>query len=104
MRPTAVLVNTARSGLIDEAALVEALAQRRIMGAALDVFDCEPLPPDHPLLGLDNVTIVPHLAGSTIDNFRNSPKLMAGHLRRMLSGEGPLPVVNGVVPSLRAGR
>jgi D-3-phosphoglycerate dehydrogenase len=104
MRPTAVLVNTARSGLVDEQALVEALAQRRIMGAALDVFDREPLPADHPLLRLDNVTIVPHLAGSTIDAFRRSAKLMAGHLRRMLCGEGPLPVVNGVAPSLRAKR
>ncbi|MGD0900556.1 MAG: 2-hydroxyacid dehydrogenase [Thermoguttaceae bacterium] len=104
MRPTAVLVNTARSGLVDEDALVEALVQRRIMGAALDVFDREPLPPDHPFLRLDNVTIVPHVAGSTIDAFRNSPKLMAGHLRRMLRGEGPLPVVNGIAPSLRAER
>jgi D-3-phosphoglycerate dehydrogenase len=101
MKPTAVLVNTARSGLIDEAALVRALAERRIMGAALDVFDTEPLPPDHPLVELDNVTITPHLAGSTIDAFRNSPKLMAEHLTRMLKGECDLPIVNGVGPTLR---
>ena len=101
MKPGAFLVNTARSGLVDEAALVEALSRRRIMGAALDVFDTEPLPPDHPLLKLDNVTITPHLAGSTIDAFRNSPKLMARHLARMLRGEGDLPVVNGIEPSLR---
>ncbi len=101
MKPSAVLVNTARSGLIDEQALVEALAERRIMGAALDVFDTEPLPPDHPLLKLDNVTLTPHLAGSTMDAFRNSPCHMAGHLARMLRGEGPLPVINGVEPSLR---
>jgi D-3-phosphoglycerate dehydrogenase len=98
MKPTAVLVNTARSGLVDEQALVRALQERRIMGAALDVFDTEPLPPDHPLLKLDNVTITPHLAGSTIDAFRNSPRLMAGHLARLLRGEGPLPIVNGVRP------
>ena len=72
------------------------------MGAALDVFDGEPLPPDHPLLALDNVTLAPHLAGSTIDAFHGSPKLMAGHLERMLSGEGPLPVVNGIVPVLKS--
>ena len=100
MKPTAILVNTARSGLVDEQALIEALGQRRIMGAALDVFDVEPLPPDHPLVRLDNVTIVPHLAGSTIDAFRNSPKLMAGHLARLLRGEQDLPLVNGVRPRL----
>ncbi|MEE9602770.1 MAG: 2-hydroxyacid dehydrogenase, partial [Thermoguttaceae bacterium] len=98
MKPSAVLVNTARSGLIDEEALIEALSQRRIMGAALDVFDTEPLPPDHPLVKLDNVTITPHLAGSTRDAFRNSPRLMAAHLRRALQAQGPLPVINGVEP------
>jgi D-3-phosphoglycerate dehydrogenase len=72
------------------------------MGAALDVFDIEPLPPDHPLVKLENVTITPHLAGSTIDAFINSPKMMAGHLARMLRGEADLPVVNGVKPTLRA--
>jgi D-3-phosphoglycerate dehydrogenase len=101
MKPSAVLVNTARSGLIDEQALVEALAQRRIMGAALDVFDVEPLPADHPLLALDNVTITPHLAGSTIDAFHNSPARMAVHLRNLLSGCPELPLVNGIRPVLR---
>lgn len=102
MKPTAVLVNTARSGLVDEAALIEALTERRIVGAALDVFDTEPLPPDHPVLKLDNVTICPHIAGSTIDAFLNSPKMMAAHLARMLRGEADLPVVNRVTPMLRA--
>ena len=101
MKPTAVLVNTARSGLIDEKALVEVLRQRKIMGAALDVFDEEPLPPDSPMLELDNVTITPHLAGSTIDAFLNSPKLMAAHLTRMLQGEKPLPIINGIESTLR---
>jgi len=101
MKPNAILVNTARSGLVDEGALARALAERKIMGAAIDVFDVEPLPSDHPLLKLDNVTITPHLAGSSIDAFRNSPKLMAGHLKRMLRGEPDLPIVNGVHPSLR---
>lgn len=100
MKPSAILVNTARSGLIDEEALVWALSERRIMGAALDVFNTEPLPADHPLAKLDNVTVTPHLAGSTIDAFRNSPKLMAGHLMRMFQGDKELPVVNGVPPTL----
>lgn len=103
MKPTAILVNTARSGLVDETALVRALSERRILGAALDVFDIEPLPPDHPLLKLDNVTLAPHLAGSTRDAFRNSPMLMAGHLSRMLRGQGPLPIVNGIAPALQPG-
>ena len=100
MKPTAVLVNTARSALVDERALVKALQARRIMGAALDVFDVEPLPAGHPLLKLDNVTIVPHLAGSSIDAFLNSPKLAAGHFERLLAGQRPLPIVNGVEPTL----
>jgi len=101
MKPTAVLVNTARSGLVDEQALIDALRCRQIMGAALDVFDVEPLPADSPLLKLDNVTITPHLAGSTIDSFLNSPRMMAEHLRRLLMGQGPLPIVNGVQPRLQ---
>jgi D-3-phosphoglycerate dehydrogenase len=98
MKPTAVLVNTARSGLVDEEALVAALRDRRIVGAALDVFDSEPLPAEHPLLTLDNVTITPHLAGSTIDAFRGSPRLMAGHLRRLWQGDQQVPIINGVEP------
>ena len=100
MKRTAVLVNTARSGLVDEAARVRALRERRIMGAALDVFDVEPLPAGHPFLQLDNVTITPHLAGSTRDGFRNSPALMAGFLTKLLKGETPVPIINGVKVAL----
>jgi len=99
MKRSAILVNTARSGLVDESALVRALSERWIMGAALDVFDIEPLPANHAFLRLPSVTLTPHLAGSTRDGFRNSPVLMAGHLRRMLRGEQGLPVVNGIKPA-----
>ena len=65
MKPTAYLVNTARGPIVDERALVDALAQRRIAGAALYVFDEEPLPPGHPLTALDNVVLTPHLGWPT---------------------------------------
>lgn len=77
MKKTAVVINSARSGLINEQDLIEALRERRIAGAAVDVFDQEPLPEDHPFLHLDNITITPHIAGSTIGNFANSPKILA---------------------------
>lgn len=61
MKPTAYLVNTARGPIVDEAALAEALRARRIAGAGLDVYSTEPLPADHPFLGLDNTVLTPHL-------------------------------------------
>jgi phosphoglycerate dehydrogenase-like enzyme len=65
MKPTAVLVNTARGGVIDTAALVDALQRNVIACAALDVTDPEPIPPDHPLMQLPNCVIAPHLGSST---------------------------------------
>jgi phosphoglycerate dehydrogenase-like enzyme len=61
MKPTAYLINTSRGPLVDEAALITALQEKRIAGAGLDVFDQEPLPRDHPFCALDNVTMTPHL-------------------------------------------
>ena len=61
MKPTAFFINTSRGPLVDEPALVEALKQRKIAGAGLDVFDVEPLPLDYALRKLDNVTLSPHL-------------------------------------------
>lgn len=100
MKPTAVLVNTARSGLVDEVALIKALEEKRIAGAALDVFDEEPLPAGHPFIRLENATITAHLAGSTIDSFKNSPRIMAGHLKNCLADCKDIPVVNGLRPAL----
>lgn len=68
MKPGAVLVNTARAGLVDEAALVAALRDGRIAGAGLDVFWQEPLPGGHPLVGMDNVVLTPHLGYATHEN------------------------------------
>jgi phosphoglycerate dehydrogenase-like enzyme len=68
--PAGYLVNTSRGPIVDEAALVKALQKRRIAGAALDVFDTEPLPNDHPLLGLDNVVLSPHLGYVSQEGYR----------------------------------
>ena len=65
MKASAYLVNTARGPIVEEAALVEALAQRRIAGAGLDVFDQEPLPAGHPLTRLSNVVLTPHMGWTT---------------------------------------
>ena len=63
MRPHAWLLNIARGPVVDEGALVDALRERRIAGGVLDVFDTEPLPPEHPLWGLPNVVVTPHISG-----------------------------------------
>jgi phosphoglycerate dehydrogenase-like enzyme len=67
MKPTAILINTARGSLVDEEALAKALSDGTIAGAALDVLESEPLPGDSPLRGLDNVLITSHLAGQTVE-------------------------------------
>jgi phosphoglycerate dehydrogenase-like enzyme len=70
MKPTARLVNTSRGPIVDEAALIEALKARRIAGAAVDVFETEPLPGDHPFRKLDNVLATPHIGYVTDDLYR----------------------------------
>ena len=96
MKPGAILVNTARSGLVDQNCLIEALHQKKIRGAALDVFDVEPLKEHDPILNLDNITLTPHLAGSTQDAFTNSPLLFCNMLQKALTEGHGLSLVNDI--------
>jgi D-3-phosphoglycerate dehydrogenase len=100
LRPGAVLVNTARGGLVDEAALVKALRERRIAGAALDVFEgidvfaLPGTPPRHALLELDNVILTPHCAGSSVESTLDSKVRGARNAAAVLLGRWPPHVVN----------
>jgi glyoxylate reductase len=87
MKPTATLVNISRGGVVDTQAVYEALRDRRIARAALDVTEPEPLPRDHPLLRLDNLTIVPHLGSATVETRRKMAENSVINLLRGLRGE-----------------
>jgi glyoxylate reductase len=94
MKPTAVLVNTARGPVVDEQALYEALAQGRIAAAGLDVFEVEPLPTDSPLLVLDNVVLAPHIASATHATRARMAELAAENCVAVLNGRRPPNLVN----------
>lgn len=87
MKPTAFFINTARAGLVDEDALVDALAEHRIGGAGLDVFSVEPIPQGHPILGLDNVTLTPHRAGNCSNLAAISLDIIVEDIERYFRGE-----------------
>jgi len=95
MKPTATLVNIARGPIVDTQALYEALRDRQIAGAGLDVTDPEPLPRNHPLLGLNNVTILPHLGSATIETRRKMAEISIQNLFLGLRGE---PLLHTVEP------
>lgn len=94
MKPTAFLVNTARGPIVDEAALVAALRAKRIAGAALDVFDEEPLPPTHPLVALDNVVLTPHLGYVTHEAYDVFFGQAVEAIASYLDGETPPRALN----------
>jgi lactate dehydrogenase-like 2-hydroxyacid dehydrogenase len=90
MKPTAVLVNTARGGVVDQDALADALREGRIAGAALDVTDPEPLPPDHPLLEIPNLLVLPHIGSATHSTRERMAAVAVDNLLAGLAGR-PLP-------------
>jgi phosphoglycerate dehydrogenase-like enzyme len=94
MKPTAFFVNVARGELVDQRALVEVLSTRRIAGAALDVYQHEPVPPDDPLLALDNVILTPHWSASTTDAFAATGRAMREGMQLAARGQVPENVVN----------
>ncbi|MDR7578587.1 MAG: NAD(P)-dependent oxidoreductase, partial [Armatimonadota bacterium] len=94
MKPTAVLVNTCRGAVVDEAALVDALREGWIWAAGLDVFDREPLPPDSPLLSLDNVVLLPHIGSASFATRARMSEMAAENCVAVLSGRRPPNPVN----------
>lgn len=104
MQPGSVLINVSRGPVVDTVALVEALRQRRILGAALDVFDVQPLASDHPLFELDNVMLTPHMAGITEDSMLRMGMGAADETLRILAGDFPVSFCNPEVTELYRSR
>ncbi len=101
MNPTAYLVNTSRGKVIDEKALVKALKEGWIAGAALDVFYEEPTPPDNPLLELDNVVVAPHIASASLETRSRMAEIVAENLIVFKEGKKPPTLVNPDVMKVR---
>jgi D-3-phosphoglycerate dehydrogenase / 2-oxoglutarate reductase len=100
MKPTACLINTSRGPVVDEQAIIRALQERWIAGAALDVQEHEPPAPDNPLLGLDNVILTPHAAYYSTAAVARVPQRCGEEVARVLTGQRPLHVVNPEVYAL----
>jgi phosphoglycerate dehydrogenase-like enzyme len=94
MKPTALLINTARGGLVDEAALYQALTSGQIAGAGLDVFAVEPPGVENPLLHLDNVAATPHIAAGTRDALADKMRAAFGNMQRVAEGQPPRNLVD----------
>ncbi|MFN4091178.1 MAG: 2-hydroxyacid dehydrogenase, partial [Alphaproteobacteria bacterium] len=94
MKPGAILVNVARGPLVEEAALIAALASGHLGGAAIDVFDTQPLPEGHPLLSLPNVILTPHMAGITEESMLRMGQGVVAEVQRVVAGGLPQNLVN----------
>jgi phosphoglycerate dehydrogenase-like enzyme len=90
MKPNTVLLNTSRGPLVDEKALIEALTENRIAGAALDVFEKEPISTDNPLLALENVLLTPHTAGHSYEGWFRRAQFAWENIQRVATGQQPL--------------
>jgi D-3-phosphoglycerate dehydrogenase / 2-oxoglutarate reductase len=100
MKPTAVLVNSSRGGLVDESALVAALKEKRLAGAVLDVLEQEPPPANHPLIAFDNVLVTPHAAGVDVKSIGDMARSATEAIASLWKGEWPTEkVVNPDVKS-----
>jgi phosphoglycerate dehydrogenase-like enzyme len=97
MKPEAVLISIARGAVVDEAALIAALAEKRIFGAGIDVYDPEPPAADNPLLGLDNVVLTPHVASFTDEARQLMGMTVVADILRVLDGEQPEYLANAAV-------
>ncbi|HUU62794.1 MAG TPA: 2-hydroxyacid dehydrogenase [Dehalococcoidia bacterium] len=94
MKPTAYLVNTAGSTVVDQGATVQALREGHIAGAAFDVYETWPVKPDNPLLKLDNVILTPHIGGSTDETIERHSLMIAEDIERFIKGERPRNLLN----------
>jgi D-3-phosphoglycerate dehydrogenase len=94
MKPTAILINTSRGPVVDEAALAKALTEKRLAGAALDVWEREPVAADNPLLRMDNVIATPHAAYFSSPAVAQVPRRCGEEVARALRGQRPVNVVN----------
>lgn len=101
MKSSAFLINTSRGRVVDEKALVKALKEKWIAGAALDVFWQEPIPADHPLLNLENVILAPHIGSATYETRNNMAEIVADNLIAFLNGKVPPNLVNEEVVNVR---
>ncbi len=97
MQPHAIVVNTSRGGLVDEAALVAALQAGKIAGAGLDVFEQEPPAPDNPLMKFENVVLSPHVAGVTEDSLRGMAMNVSDVVDNVFAGRAPATLLNAQV-------
>ena len=96
MKESALLVNTCRGPVIDEAALIEALRNKEIWGAGLDVFEIEPVEADNPLLQMDNVVVAPHVAGKSWESYPRRVDFAFSNMQRVWRGETPESIVTEI--------